>query len=240
MKLNKVLKYNLKSLGPWVVVTLTMWLLLDLIIPLIFNFLTGDTKPLTISIAESAMQNTIILMVFLLWYSVINQGMTIFSQFNISRKTQFIGNLLMMIFVAISVSIIQMIVYPWLLNFIVAVKPISNKWLFIDSILLDPIAQIVYEALKLFIFSLIAWFFVALIKRFSIKSVIITSIILIITILGIIIAAADFVAERIYPIINDMLYFIENNQWSVMVIALVISLVLTVIIKLLTRKLSFR
>lgn len=240
MKLNKVLKYNTKSLGPWVVVTLTMWFLIDLIIPLIFNFITGDTSPLTISIADSAMQNTAILMVFLLWYSLINQGMTIFAQFNISRKTQFIGNLLMIIVVALFVAVIQLLIYPWLLELVVTVKPISHKWVFVNNVLLDPVAQIVYSALKLVVTSLIAWFFVALIKRFSVKSVIITVITLIIAVPAIIVAAADFVAERIYPILDDMLDFVATNHWSVIVAALTVSLLLIIVIKLITRNLSLK
>ncbi|MGX7058864.1 hypothetical protein [Vagococcus humatus] len=236
MKLKPVLRYNLRYFFKVLIGTLIGIITLSFILPLVLQFIFYQDLSLPpIMVTNLSSSITFILWAFM--FSLIMQNHYLFAQFQISRKTQFVANLLTILCVSLLAILLFNYLYPLAFSQFTQVSDHTKIISFHSDQSINLLLNALYHWLECFTTMVGAWFLASLSIRFSPIKVLLTVIGFFI-VLGILIisSAGNFPDNVITTIINTAIYIYKhpNTYWLVLSSQSILLLLFT---RLITKKL---
>ena len=168
------------------------------------------------------------------------KAFTLGAQFNISRKTQYVANLLGILFFAVTWVILYRVLYPIVLDYLFYYTDDVWKYTLAPTLALNFWLTRVVNIIELFLLGIVVWFCMAQTKRFSWLPVFLVSLLVIVLIPVLTMVVTTVIPEYIRIDIFDNFQMIFTNPIGFWLGITVIVALALYIVRRTTRSLSIK
>ncbi|MDF0479065.1 hypothetical protein OL233_02095 [Vagococcus sp. PNs007] len=210
MKIKPIFRYYFKI---WVITTLivsSFAILIDIVFPIAVDLINnvnwqGDFK------ASNGFTQSLWLLFIIVMTNPIKKVFTLGAQFSISRKTQYVANLLGILFFAVTWVVLYRVLYPIVLDYLFYYTDDTWKYTLAPSLAVNFWLTRLIDVIELVLLGIVVWFCMAQTKRFAVLPVFFVSLIVIILIPVLLIAVMNVTPEYIQIDIFEKFKMIFTN-----------------------------